>query len=155
MGTREQPGPHRYDWSFSGLKTAVARAVEQYEAAGLEVPVADIAASFQEAVVDVITAKAVLACTEHGIGTLLLGGLCIGFAQLEAMDGPFIGLSERVAANTESVWPLLIVLALVLRGRRARPTACASTRTSPTRRSTGWSPAATCCSCPASTSRAG
>lgn len=74
MGTREQPGPHRYDWSFSGLKTAVARAVEQYEAAGLEVPVADIAASFQEAVVDVITRKAVLACTEHGIGTLLLGG---------------------------------------------------------------------------------
>jgi N6-L-threonylcarbamoyladenine synthase len=74
MGTHEQPGPHRYDWSFSGLKTAVARAVEQYEAAGLEVPVADIAASFQEAVVDVITRKAVLACTEHGIGTLLLGG---------------------------------------------------------------------------------
>ena len=74
MGTREQPGPHRYDWSFSGLKTAVARAVEQYEAAGLDVPVADIAASFQEAVVDVITSKAVLACTEHGIGTLLLGG---------------------------------------------------------------------------------
>jgi N6-L-threonylcarbamoyladenine synthase len=74
LGTPEQPGPHRYDWSFSGLKTAVARAVEQYEAAGLEVPVADIAASFQEAVVDVITRKAVLACTEHGIGTLLLGG---------------------------------------------------------------------------------
>lgn len=54
------------------------------------------------------------------LGTLLLGGLCIGFAQLEAMDGPFIGLSERVAANTESVWPLLVVLALLLRGRRAR-----------------------------------
>ncbi len=74
MGTAEEPGPHRYDWSFSGLKTAVARSVEQYEAAGLEVPVADIAASFQEAVVDVITAKAVLACREHGITELLLGG---------------------------------------------------------------------------------
>ncbi|NKX50263.1 tRNA (adenosine(37)-N6)-threonylcarbamoyltransferase complex transferase subunit TsaD, partial [Arthrobacter deserti] len=67
MGTAGQPGPHRYDWSFSGLKTAVARCVEQYEAAGREVPVADIAASFQEAVVDVITAKAMLACTENGI----------------------------------------------------------------------------------------
>jgi N6-L-threonylcarbamoyladenine synthase len=74
MGTAEEPGPHRYDWSFSGLKTAVARCVEQFEARGEEVPVADIAAAFHEAVVDVITAKAVLACREHGITELLLGG---------------------------------------------------------------------------------
>jgi N6-L-threonylcarbamoyladenine synthase len=74
MGTAEQPGPHRYDWSFSGLKTAVARCVEQFEARGEEVPVADVAAAFQEAVVDVITAKAVLACRENGITEVLLGG---------------------------------------------------------------------------------
>jgi len=74
MGTAEEPGPHRYDWSFSGLKTAVARCVEQFEARGEDVPVADVAAAFQEAVVDVITAKAVLACREHGITELLLGG---------------------------------------------------------------------------------
>lgn len=74
MGTAEEPGPHRYDWSFSGLKTAVARCVEQFEARGETVPVADIAAAFQEAVVDVITAKAVLACRENGITELLLGG---------------------------------------------------------------------------------
>ncbi|AMM33473.1 tRNA N6-adenosine threonylcarbamoyltransferase [Sinomonas atrocyanea] len=74
MGTAEEPGPHRYDWSFSGLKTAVARCVEQFEAAGEPVPVADIAASFQEAVVDVITSKAILACREQGIQNLLLGG---------------------------------------------------------------------------------
>jgi N6-L-threonylcarbamoyladenine synthase len=74
MGTAEAPGPHRYDFSFSGLKTAVARCVEHYEAAGEEPPVADIAASFQEAVLDVITSKAVLACKEKGITTLLLGG---------------------------------------------------------------------------------
>jgi len=74
MGTAEEPGPHRYDWSFSGLKTAVARCVEQFEARGEEVPVADIAAAFQEAVVDVITSKAVLACRENGITELLLGG---------------------------------------------------------------------------------
>ena len=37
-------------------------------------PVADIAASFQEAVVDVITSKAVRACQEHGLTDLLLGG---------------------------------------------------------------------------------
>ncbi|WP_427171965.1 tRNA (adenosine(37)-N6)-threonylcarbamoyltransferase complex transferase subunit TsaD [Arthrobacter sp. 92] len=74
MGTAEEPGPHRYDWSFSGLKTAVARCVEQFEARGETVPVADIAAAFQEAVVDVITSKAVLACREKGITSLLLGG---------------------------------------------------------------------------------
>ncbi|GAB3282392.1 tRNA (adenosine(37)-N6)-threonylcarbamoyltransferase complex transferase subunit TsaD [Sinomonas notoginsengisoli] len=74
MGTAEEPGPHRYDWSFSGLKTAVARCVEQFEAAGEPVPVADVAASFQQAVADVITSKAVLACREQGIRNLLLGG---------------------------------------------------------------------------------
>ncbi|MCU1572822.1 MAG: O-sialoglycoprotein endopeptidase Gcp [Micrococcaceae bacterium] len=74
MGTAEEPGPHRYDFSFSGLKTAVARCVEGYEARGEEPPVADIAAGFQEAVLDVITAKAVLACREQGLDTLLLGG---------------------------------------------------------------------------------
>lgn len=74
VGTAEDPGKHRHDWSFSGLKTAVARAVEQFEAAGREVPTADIAASFQEAVVDVLTAKAVRAATEHELTTLLLGG---------------------------------------------------------------------------------
>ncbi|MDZ5076585.1 tRNA (adenosine(37)-N6)-threonylcarbamoyltransferase complex transferase subunit TsaD [Nesterenkonia sp. HG001] len=74
IGTAEQPGRHRHDWSFSGLKTAVARAVEQFEAAGRPVPTADIAASFQEAVVDVLTSKAVRAAREHGITTLLLGG---------------------------------------------------------------------------------
>ena len=43
------------DFSFSGLKTAVARWVEAREAAGEPVPVADVAASFQEAVADVLT----------------------------------------------------------------------------------------------------
>ncbi|MDR7082256.1 N6-L-threonylcarbamoyladenine synthase [Arthrobacter ginsengisoli] len=74
MGTADEPGPHRYDWSFSGLKTAVARCVEQFEARGEPVPVADVAAAFQEAVVDIITSKAVLACRENGITELLLGG---------------------------------------------------------------------------------
>ena len=74
MGSAEHPGRHRYDMSFSGLKTAVARVVEAFEAAGQPVPVADVAASFQESVVDVISRKTVLACTEHGITTLLMGG---------------------------------------------------------------------------------
>ena len=65
---------HRFDFSFSGLKTAVTRWVQAEQAAGRDVPVADVAASFQEAVADVITAKAVRACREHGIRHLLLGG---------------------------------------------------------------------------------
>ncbi len=65
---------HRYDFSFSGLKTAVARWVEQREAAGESVPLADVAASFREAVVDVLVGKAIAACTDLGVPRLLLGG---------------------------------------------------------------------------------
>ncbi len=65
---------HRFDFSFSGLKTAVARWVEIRAAAGEPVPVADVAASFQEAVVDVLSAKAVSACRENGVDSLLIGG---------------------------------------------------------------------------------
>src|SRR5882757_4210730 len=65
---------HPYDFSFSGLKTAVARWVEAKERAGEPVPVADVAASFQEAVTDVLTRKAIAACAERGIETLVIGG---------------------------------------------------------------------------------
>lgn len=87
MGSAEEPGKHRYDWSFSGLKTAVARCVEQFEARGEDVPVADIAAAFQEAVVDVITSKAVLACREHGITDVLLGGGVAANSRLRELTG--------------------------------------------------------------------
>jgi N6-L-threonylcarbamoyladenine synthase len=87
MGSAEEPGKHRYDWSFSGLKTAVARCVEQFEARGEDVPVADIAAAFQEAVVDVITSKAVLACREHGIKDVLLGGGVAANSRLRELTG--------------------------------------------------------------------
>jgi N6-L-threonylcarbamoyladenine synthase len=65
---------HRFDFSFSGLKTAVARWVEAREAAGEPVPVADVAASFQEAVCDVLTRKAVDAARHVGIEDILIGG---------------------------------------------------------------------------------
>ena len=73
---------HRWDFSFSGLKTAVARRVEQDADAGREIPVADIAAGFREAVVDVLTAKAVDACLELGVPRLLLGGGVVANARL-------------------------------------------------------------------------
>ena len=62
------------DFSFAGLKTAVARWIEARTAAGLTVPVADVAASFQEAVADVLTKKAVDACRASGASHLLIGG---------------------------------------------------------------------------------
>ena len=71
-----------YDVSFSGLKTAVARWVEAREG---EVPVADVCASFQEAVVDVLTAKAVQACREHGVDHLLIGGGVAANSRLRAL----------------------------------------------------------------------
>jgi N6-L-threonylcarbamoyladenine synthase len=76
---------HRFDFSFSGLKTAVARWVEARERAGEPVPVADVAASFQEAVVDVLTRKAVLACRENGVENLQIGGGVAANSRLRAM----------------------------------------------------------------------
>lgn len=83
---------HRYDFSFSGLKTAVARHVEKLRDAGEPVPIADIAASFREAVADVLTAKAIAACTNLGVPRLLLGGGVAANARVRALAG------ERAAA---------------------------------------------------------
>ncbi|MBY6365739.1 tRNA (adenosine(37)-N6)-threonylcarbamoyltransferase complex transferase subunit TsaD [Rhodococcoides corynebacterioides] len=73
---RGMTGPRdaRYDFSFSGLKTAVARYVEKSERTGTPLVVADVAASFQEAVADVLTLKAMRALEDRGIDTLVLGG---------------------------------------------------------------------------------
>jgi N6-L-threonylcarbamoyladenine synthase len=73
---------HRYDFSFSGLKTAVARWVERREAAGESVPLADVAASFREAVVDVLVTKALAACHDLDVPRLLLGGGVVANARL-------------------------------------------------------------------------
>ncbi|MFF2101435.1 tRNA (adenosine(37)-N6)-threonylcarbamoyltransferase complex transferase subunit TsaD [Streptomyces sp. NPDC058202] len=67
-----RPLPGSYDFSFSGLKTAAARWAEGH--ARRELPVADGAASLQEAVADVLTRKAVAACVEHGVDTLVIVG---------------------------------------------------------------------------------
>jgi N6-L-threonylcarbamoyladenine synthase len=74
-----------YDFSFSGLKTAVARWVEARERAGEPVPVADVAASFQEAVVDVLTQKAVRVCRDNGVHDLLIGGGVAANSRLRAL----------------------------------------------------------------------
>ncbi len=73
---------HRFDFSFSGLKTAVARHVERASDAGLEISKPDVAASFREAVVDVLLTKAINACETHGVKRLLLGGGVVANARL-------------------------------------------------------------------------
>lgn len=68
------PRDPEFDFSFSGLKTAVARWVETAQRDGREIPVADVCASFQESVADVLTAKAVRAARELEVDTLVISG---------------------------------------------------------------------------------
>lgn len=70
--TGPRDAAHAHSFSFSGLKTAAARWAEGH--AGRPLPVADGAASLQEAVADVLTRKAVAACREYGVGTLVVVG---------------------------------------------------------------------------------
>jgi len=90
---------HAYDFSFSGLKTAVARWVENCRDSGREVPVADVAASFAAAVADVLVAKTLHACQEHGVETLVIGGGFSANSQLRELAqarGEAAGIDVRI-----------------------------------------------------------
>ncbi len=63
-----------FDFSFSGVKTAVRYLVERLQAAGEEIPAADIAAAFQTAVVDVLVAKLAAAAASVSPKTIVIGG---------------------------------------------------------------------------------
>lgn len=63
-----------YDFSFSGLKTAVLNYAHKLEQRGEEVNKADLAASFQEAVVDVLVDKSMMLLKETGLKTLAVSG---------------------------------------------------------------------------------
>ena len=67
----DDPG---YDLSLSGLKTAVVRELDRLDAAGTPVHLPDVAASFQEAIVDVQVAKTMRAAADIGAPTVLLAG---------------------------------------------------------------------------------
>jgi tRNA N6-adenosine threonylcarbamoyltransferase len=64
----------RYDFSFSGLKTAVLREVEQYRSRGEPIPVDGIAAAFERAVVEQLVRRTVTAAEEHDVAAVALGG---------------------------------------------------------------------------------
>ena len=77
---------NEYDFSFSGLKTAVLREVRKLEDAGREVPVADMAASFQAAVVDVLFEKSMHAAEAHHVKEIIVAG---GVSANEALRQAF------------------------------------------------------------------
>jgi N6-L-threonylcarbamoyladenine synthase len=91
LTAQKDQAKHRFDFSFSGLKTAVARWVEERERDDEPVPVADVAASFQEAVCDVLSAKAIDACRTTGATDLLIGGGVAANSRLRTL------LTERAA----------------------------------------------------------
>ena len=67
-------GEDNYDFSFSGLKSAVLNYLNKAKMKGEEINPADVAASFQQAVLDVLVQKTVRAAVENGVDTILLAG---------------------------------------------------------------------------------
>jgi N6-L-threonylcarbamoyladenine synthase len=67
-------GYHPYDTSFSGLKTAVLRLVQKLDRDTSELPVSDIAASFQETVARALTKRAIACALDYGLNTIAVGG---------------------------------------------------------------------------------
>ncbi len=80
-----------WDFSFSGLKTAVLREVRKLEKEGKDLPVADLAASFQAAVVDVLFTKTIKAAREYNAKEILVAG---GVSANAALRAAFLGQDE-------------------------------------------------------------
>jgi N6-L-threonylcarbamoyladenine synthase len=86
-----------YDFSFSGLKTAVAHLVRELDAMGvLEVRRPDVAAAFQEAVVDVLVSKTYRAVAETKCNKVLLGGGVSANEVLRAEMGKRLGSDVEI-----------------------------------------------------------
>ena len=93
-----------YDFSLSGLKTAVIRELRRREAAGEAVDVADVAASFQEAIVDVAVAKTVAAAREHAVEQVaLVGGVAANSRLRQAMADVCAAERLRLLAPTPAL----------------------------------------------------
>ncbi len=85
LSTGNDAARYPYDFSFSGLKSAVLRWIRAQQSAGNQVSFPDVAASFQEAVVDVLTRKALQACVDHGVEHLVIGGGVAANSRLRAL----------------------------------------------------------------------
>jgi N6-L-threonylcarbamoyladenine synthase len=117
-----------YSFTFSGLKTAVARWVEARQRDGENVVIADVAASFQEAVADVLTARAVAACRAFDVDTLVIGGGVAANSRLRAMatqrcDDHGIGLRIPPAKLCTDNGAMVAALGALLVERDVEPSA--------------------------------
>ena len=75
-----------YDFSFSGLKSAVLNYINHAQMTGQEIVVADLAASFQDAVVEVLVGRTIMAAKEYGYDKLVIaGGVACNTALRQAM----------------------------------------------------------------------
>lgn len=81
-----------FDFSFSGLKSAVLNHINMCQMKNTEINTADIAASFQKSVVDALLSRALLACDEYGINKLAIAG---GVASNSAIRAAFLENCQR------------------------------------------------------------
>lgn len=116
---------HRFDFSFSGLKTAVARWVEAHDG---PLPVADIAASFQEAVCDVLVRKTIDAAATEGVEEVLIGGGVAANSRLRAMaeeragaKGVRVRVPRPALCTDNGAMVAALGAEMVARGRPASP----------------------------------
>lgn len=75
---------HPYDFSFSGVKTAVARWIECEEAVGRPIPIDDVCASLADSVASVLSKKALKGCEHYDSQTLIVGGGFTANSQLRS-----------------------------------------------------------------------
>ena len=93
-----------FDFSLSGLKTAVVRELRRREAAGEDIDFADVAASFQEAVVDVQVAKTMAAAKAHDIGTVtIVGGVAANSRLRSRMSDACAEAGRRLLAPSPAL----------------------------------------------------
>jgi N6-L-threonylcarbamoyladenine synthase len=91
--SRPEGGFHPYDFSFSGLKTAMLRLVEQQRQAAASFPLADLAASFEQVVAEVLVERSCRCAQDEGLRTLVLVGGVAANRRLRSL------LEQRAGAN--------------------------------------------------------
>ena len=87
---------HPYDFSFSGVKTAVARWGESEQAAGHEIPVDDVCASLADSVATVLARKAMRGCRQYDSNTLIVGG---GFSANSQLRAKLLEFGEKYGVD--------------------------------------------------------
>ena len=93
-----------FDFSLSGLKTSVVRELRRRQAVGEDIDFADVAASFQEAVVDVQISKTMAAAAAHDVGTVtIVGGVAANSRLRERMTTACMEAGRRLLAPSPAL----------------------------------------------------